>query len=857
MKGKKLLAGILSAAMVIASAAFTAFAEDSTAGSVTVKGIAGFENEQFATIQDAYKAISPKVEALSGLGQDSCNANDFNNLYTDNGKITWTITGKQTFSSEDNECLFSFGRVAARYTDNCYITDIDIIGGDNTAELVLERNVILPYDWWDGSTQVVGVSFSNLKITAGDNLQNISTGFRKDFGFFLKVKYQNCDINGKVYIYRQANSIDLSFDGCTFNATDNAQYALHIQGGESVGTVTINGCNFNNYTRGVNLEIPSADFVFTNNTIKSAVSEADRAAVQITEGKSFKLTDNTIDVSGGNAFKFYSKLSEQTTYTISNNNIKAPYLADDDTSFGVNNKITSSGNIFNDTDTVNCMKKGATVATKSNVTAIAGNTAPDMSGKIINVTNANAQDVLDGKYGDITGKTINFTENITEILDLARPTAYEGSKTNYYNLNGSDNNEIKWSENIADDLNNIKTGTFHYYRTLDNVTFTANEGVTVKGFKYNSGHVYATGNHDYVRDIDLIQGQTSYYRHSSMDGITFKGLTFTYNCDAGLYMTDCIVKDITFDGCTFSGTDEYKNSVVAIHFGADNQYFTNTVVKNCKIDNYYQGVYIRGVDGATAIGNSISNTKHNALAFQSDKNDLKGTVVVKENYLSNASDRAIRFNNISSTGVITINNNIMVNCGNSKGQLIAATSCADGSSIDLESNYWDGKNVLTAVSGMTNPKTTGITGGTWSIDVSDYCASGYEVVTNSDGTYSVASLKWTNDTDSGYYKDSENKKKGMMRFMFSVAPSGTVTASGIKYINANDITAEPTISGAVNTTKNSSVFQGDIVNIPAEENVTYFARAYITTVSGTFWSEPVSCTVNWNQFFTDYTGGAQ
>lgn len=54
-----------------------------------------------------------------------------------------------------------------------------------------------------------------------------------------------------------------------------------------------------------------------------------------------------------------------------------------------------------------------TAFAEDSVTAIAGNTAPDMSGKIINVTNANAQDVLDGKYGDITGKTINFTENIT------------------------------------------------------------------------------------------------------------------------------------------------------------------------------------------------------------------------------------------------------------------------------------------------------------------------------------------------------------------------------------------------------------------------------------------------------------
>ena len=366
---------------------------------------------------------------------------------------------------------------------------------------------------------------------------------------------------------------------------------------------------------------------------------------------------------------------------------------------------------------------------------------PDLTGTIVNVTKANAQDVLDGKYGDINGKTINFTENITETLDLARPTKYQGSGTAYYQFNGADKTEIQWSENISSELNALKTGTIHYYRTLKNVTFTANDGVTVKGFNYSAGHVYANGSHDYVRDIDLILGQTSYYRHSSMDSITFVGLTFTYNFDAALYMTDCEVKNITFENCVFNGADEYKPTVAAIHMGADDQYFVNTTVNNCKINNYFQGVYIRGIDSAAITGNIISNTTHNALGLQSYKNDLKGRVTVEENYLSNVGDRAIRFNNVSATGDITINNNIMVKCGDSNGQLIKATSCAEGSSVNLESNYWDGKGVTTAVAGLTAPTTTGITGGTWnSIDadtLKGYLANGATLKANEDGSYTV------------------------------------------------------------------------------------------------------------------------
>lgn len=374
MKGKKLLAGIMSAAMVLCTMAIPAFADESTISSVNVKGVAGFEDKTYSTIQEAYAAISPEVDKLAGLEQNPSNDEAFNALYTDKGKITWTIKGKQTYSENDNKFLFSLGRAAARYNDNCYITDIDIIGGDDTAELVLEKNVTVPYDWWKGSTHLVSISFSKLKITAGENLDSISTGFHGDWGYNLKVKYQDCKISGKFYLYRQAGSLDLNFDNCTFDAPENAQYAIFAQGETSYGTVTVNQCNFNNYTRGVNFQIPSMDFKFTNNTIKSNVSEPDRGAVQITDGVSFVVTGNTIDVNGGNAFWFHkAATNENAKYTISNNDIKAPYLVNDDTTFGVNNKITACNNVFNDTDIENCMEKEAATPTKSTVTAIAAN----------------------------------------------------------------------------------------------------------------------------------------------------------------------------------------------------------------------------------------------------------------------------------------------------------------------------------------------------------------------------------------------------------------------------------------------------------------------------------------------------
>ena len=96
-----------------------------------------------------------------------------------------------------------------------------------------------------------------------------------------------------------------------------------------------------------------------------------------------------------------------------------------------------------------------------------------------------------------------------------------------------------------------------------------------------------------------------------------------------------------------------------------------------------------------------------------------------------------------------------------------------------------------------------IYGGTFSKDVSVYYAPGCVVEKNANGTKTV--LSWTTDTDSGSYK-SGNDTVGMMRFMFKIEPKGTVKASGIKYIKADDIAAKPTTTGTVNASENLKAF---------------------------------------------------
>lgn len=147
----------------------------------------------------------------------------------------------------------------------------------------------------------------------------------------------------------------------------------------------------------------------------------------------------------------------------------------------------------------------------------------DTSGEIVDVTAETAQDVLDGRYGDISGKTINFTENVDVVLDLARPTKYEGSKTIYYNQTGDD---------PVTDISSLSNHA-RYFRTLEDVKFTADEGITVAGFTYSAGHVASSG-YDYVKDIEQTTGIT-YYDFRSLNNITFENLTIKDEADFKLY----------------------------------------------------------------------------------------------------------------------------------------------------------------------------------------------------------------------------------------------------------------------------------------------------------------------------------
>lgn len=339
---------------------------------------------------------------------------------------------------------------------------------------------------------------------------------------------------------------------------------------------------------------------------------------------------------------------------------------------------------------------------------------PDMNGAVVDVTAAQAQYVLDGAYGPIDGKTINFTESINDTLILGRASKYDGSKTVY--RHGSHAGEaLSYADFIAYKNQSGWTESCYYERTVENVTFTANEGVTVKNFEADGGaHICAgVGTapvYDYVRDTgSWVKEGSCYYKRAILKNITFKGLTFKAKTDINTSESTTVYDGFTFKDCTFDlGTTADGNQAIRYYNENNNGNVKNLVVEGCTFKTCSQGVYTMQVKGITVKDSTFTQTGHNAIAIQSqgDKGPCNhGEVVITGNTFKNIGDRIIRFNNVGMGTTVTITGNTAD--GNSgkldeatgKREIVKATTlpvnAAD--SIKASGNDWGANTVVEGV----------------------------------------------------------------------------------------------------------------------------------------------------------------
>ena len=337
-------------------------------------------------------------------------------------------------------------------------------------------------------------------------------------------------------------------------------------------------------------------------------------------------------------------------------------------------------------------------------TAVALPAGPDMSGDVVNVTAANAQYTLDGAYGSIDGKTINFTENISETLVLGRPNRFPGSNTKYmvggYTSDASGYQEFATAEELAAYLK-TNSGNPYYTRAVNNVKFTASEGVEINGINATSGHIYGTTEnpiYDYVLDNGTFSSSTSpsYYDAYNFENISFEGITFVKNAQFYDSSKKSSINKLTFSKCNFLALGEEDQSTqsrgqrVKVQRETDSEYlFDNIIVDNCSFYTSFQGVYVSNAHNVKVSSCKIIKTVHNAIAIQSNyKSPNYGAVVIENNTFDKIGDRVIRFGDIGADTQITITSNIATNSGDSNGEVMKASTLASGITYDIHDNDW-------------------------------------------------------------------------------------------------------------------------------------------------------------------------
>lgn len=359
-----------------------------------------------------------------------------------------------------------------------------------------------------------------------------------------------------------------------------------------------------------------------------------------------------------------------------------------------------------------------------------------------NVTKDNVQDLLDGKYGSIDNTTIVLSAGDYNKLELR--AAIVGTKYTCPHNDSTDNTGPVTFDTVEAYKSHMSEKPHHgdarvFTRTISNLTISAQDGANVAGLDLLS--------RTYDGDQDpFVSGKTGYCVVFKITGLTFSNVNFTGSVViSSQFSEDTSISGVTFENCKFTtgGTASGNGQAISYSNNLNNGKVKDLVVKDCEFKNCYQGVYTNSITNVTVKNNAFDTIGHNAVAIQSPTNASTnhGNVVITENYFNNVTNRVFRFNNAGEGTNVTINNNVMVNSGDENGELFKATAIAEGASANLENNYWSGKDAAKAVANESvRPSKIGVTGGTFSVDVTDYMADGYKMVPNGDGTYTVKKI---------------------------------------------------------------------------------------------------------------------
>ena len=320
---KKLLSVVLALLMLAVMLPVVAMADD--ANYCTIEGV----NGKFDTLTAAAKAWRESKGIATSGGNFGSHPDE---LTIDS--ISWVISGSVNSgdgtgvngNNNNNGLLLSGGYVYPAVKANSIY-----VKGVNNAELKNEIGSDYALSAAAKTVEYDGITFPEY-VSFNTEAENVT--------------FKNCTFKGGLKVMQ---AINVTVDNCKFEGDGSKDFAFFAQSvpANSMEAVQFKNNTVSSFMRGINVQAGSTATVsITGNTITNLTGYTKNdqtygAAIQLTTGGEFIITNNKIDVNTGNAFRFYSELDADVT--ISDNIIKAPYLVWNQAELP-NEKITSQDN---------------------------------------------------------------------------------------------------------------------------------------------------------------------------------------------------------------------------------------------------------------------------------------------------------------------------------------------------------------------------------------------------------------------------------------------------------------------------------------------------------------------------------
>ena len=255
--------------------------------------------------------------------------------------ISWVIsgsvgTGNGTGVVGTSGSLLSGGYIYPSITiSNVYIK------GVNNAELKNELGS--DYALSAGGKNVVydGITFPKY-VSFNSQVENVT--------------FKNCTFKGGLKVMQAAN---VTVDSCKFEGDGTKDYAFFAQN-STMESVVFTKNEVSNFQRGINVQdfSKTANVTISGNTIKDIIGKTENgatygSAIQLTNAKTFTVTDNTISNVAVNALHIYNGCAADSI-VINENDITADYLCWNEANY---TNVTSSSNTVSVTNANQCVTK--------------------------------------------------------------------------------------------------------------------------------------------------------------------------------------------------------------------------------------------------------------------------------------------------------------------------------------------------------------------------------------------------------------------------------------------------------------------------------------------------------------------